>query len=785
MLAGLQTLQVFSSTEAHARYASGGEGRYKGLIDWLEWGSHTEVVRNGKVARTERTIGGQRLVTECTLNNIAGGVAAPLTAYRPGTWQNDGLDNLYSIGGQSDKNQLIAGLANAANGDTVNFSVSCTSTLNGAAIPMAGLVIADAEASNANQVEYVQATPHQTAKWRIIERFRAKGCTYGMNAVVTGSTLRFAPISRSECSGGPMGIAFMEDAQGTNVTIKGGGTSAVAIGVGLEADFGDAPASYGEAGALFQRTWSGNPLTPGTTTEIYTGAILSTPQAPNTRLGALIDADANHRPSPNTDTDDNDGVDDEDAVGALGTINVVPGKPYTQSNISCTGPGFVAGWLDWNNNGVFDTGERSVPVECTGTSVALTWTVPQDATSTAANASSFLRLRIARTQAELAQPTGITPTGEVEDHAVRVATPTMSVRKNISQRANSADQFALSLREGQTVRGTATTTGSAVGVQSAQVGPVGVLPGNTYTISEVMANGSASPLTHYNSGYRCTARYANGTSTDLGTGNTAQGTITVPAFEASRGAPSITCVFTNAPKQAQVILEKQWIINGDVLAHGEQPEGLDATAQLVVRNGQPASPEWGSETTGLLTGDRISVDESTDVAQYLPLCTILGQRVTAFTNPEQDQVLDAALPFEANLRPGKNVVRVTNEVKCDTTLSLSKTVDNGDAEPSQWTVQALNSEGSALISGQGTASGQVPDDQVLELAESGGPAEWIQDDERTTEEREASPRASGSWVCSALDADNHPVDGVLPERMGVDGTVTPLLGSNISCEAVN
>lgn len=178
-------------------------------------------------------------------------------------------------------------------------------------------------------------------------------------------------------------------------------------------------------------------------------------------------------------------------------------------------------------------------------------------------------------------------------------------------------------------------------------------------------------------------------------------------------------MFTNAPKQAQVILEKQWIINGDVLAHGEQPEGLDATAQLVVRNGQPASPEWGSETTGLLTGDRISVDESTDVAQYLPLCTIQGQRVTAFTNPEQDQVLDAALPFEANLRPGKNVVRVTNEVKCDTTLSLSKTVDNGDAEPSQWTVQALNSEGSALISGQGTASGQVPDDQVLELAESG------------------------------------------------------------------
>ncbi|MCW4466131.1 CshA/CshB family fibrillar adhesin-related protein [Glutamicibacter sp. MNS18] len=775
---GLQGVQLATSADAKARYAVDGVGTYKGLIDWIEWGAHKEIVRDGKVARTERTIGGQVLATSCTLGNITGGGTDPLSAYRPGTWKNDALDNMYNIGGQNGSNQLIAGLANRNDGQTVDFSVSCDTTLNGVSVPMAGLVIADAESSNATKAEYVQATPHLSADWRIIERFRA--CSYDMNAIVTGTTLRLSPVSNSECAGGPLGIAFMEGAHGANVAVKGEGTSAVAIGVVFEADFGDAPASYGEAGALFQRSWSGTPLPQGTTS-VFKQGLLSSPQAPNTRLGARIDADSGHQPSATADADDTDGDDDEDAVGALGTIHAVPGQSFTQSNVACTGPGYVAGWLDWNNNGAFDPKEGSTRVQCTGSSVAVSWTVPEDASTTAGTASSFLRLRIAATQAELAQPTGITATGEVEDHALRIATPTLGIQKSISQRADASDQFVLALSEGHTALGTASTTGSAVGVQSRQIEPVGVLPGRTYTFSEAMAPGSGSVLGDYTSRYQCTARYANGTSTILGSGDTVQGTVTVPAYQASLGAPAITCVFTNDPRPAELTLHKQWIVNGEPLEHGEQPEGLEAAARLAVNGAAASEVQWGTATGNMLTGDTVRIDEQTRVADYLPGCLLLEQRVSALG----EQATDKSLPLDTKLAPGRNSIGITNEVQCDTTLFLEKTAAGEETDPAQWTVSAVDNSGTAVVSGQGSGSVRVAAGTRLFLAESGGPAEWIQDDERTAEERDSSPRATGSWQCQAVDGQGRALDGVLAERAGLDGTLTPGLGTSTRCEAVN
>lgn len=416
---------LFTAAPASATYAEGGDGLYRGSIDWMEWGASNTPIVNGSVAETTRVIGGQTLKTTCTIDGVSGNVKA----YRSGDYRGDAIDNLYNIGGAGTANQMVYGLANTDNGATVSFRFSCATTLDGRAVPLSGLVVADAESSNLRQGEYIQADPDETsASWRIIER--ARNCATSVNATLqSGGQLRLSPDA-DQCSQradgyGPIAIGFMEGATGASVQMKGGGRTAIALGVMLDADFGDAPESYGEAGALLDRDWQGGSVPIGTTNVSDDAFTLATPGAPALRLGASVDAESSHLFSAGADGDDLDGSDDEDAVGAIGTVAVTPGEQYTLASVACTGNGVVAGWIDWNRNGVFDDGERSAPVPCAGGTSTLSWTVPLDAKSGA----SFVRLRIASSEAELASPIGITTSGEVEDHALTLSLPGLAIEK--------------------------------------------------------------------------------------------------------------------------------------------------------------------------------------------------------------------------------------------------------------------------------------------------------------------------------------------------------------------
>ena len=61
----------------------------------------------------------------------------------------DALDDLYNVGGSGPSNHLVAGLATATNGDTVTFDLSCRVLVDGREYQGGGLVLADAESSNA------------------------------------------------------------------------------------------------------------------------------------------------------------------------------------------------------------------------------------------------------------------------------------------------------------------------------------------------------------------------------------------------------------------------------------------------------------------------------------------------------------------------------------------------------------------------------------------------------------------------------------------------------------
>src|ERR1700722_16420091 len=80
--------------------------------------------------------------------------------------------------------------------------------------------------------------------------------------------------------------------------------------------------------------------------------------------------------------------------------------------------------------------------------------------------------------------------------------PTLVLQKNITSRFSSGDQFGLSITGGGLTTGnTATTSGSATGLQSAKVGPGIAISGTTYTLSEAGASGAN--LGVYHTTYSC------------------------------------------------------------------------------------------------------------------------------------------------------------------------------------------------------------------------------------------------------------------------------------------
>lgn len=123
-------------------------------------------------------------------------------------------------------------------------------------------------------------------------------------------------------------------------------------------------------------------------------------------------------------------------------------------------------------------------------------------------------------------------------------------------RAAAADQFALSIAG--PVGGTATTvTTNTTGTGTTATGTADFAQadvGATYTLSEAMAAGSATPLTGYTSSIACVNATANST-TVLPSGAGTSFTLTTTA------ADDITCTLTNTRKAVQFRLAKVWGAN--------------------------------------------------------------------------------------------------------------------------------------------------------------------------------------------------------------------------------
>jgi hypothetical protein len=305
----------------------------------------------------------------------------------------------------------VSGLA--VGGSTVTIDLSCSATLDDVPVPLGGLVMADAEQSASN--EYIEATIPADATWRILDRFRSDGCSFTTNATLSaGNTMRLD--NSGLCPVGPMAVAYMDGTSQATVSIKGGGTTIIALGVVLNSDFGDAPASYGSKGAVLAAPVEGGAVPVGTTAVSGDDFALATLGQSAPRLGATVTPEGAPASSARADAHGGD-----DGVTLTATPALGPNQSYTIPGVACTGPGSVRGWFDWDRDGTFGgPNEASAIAPCAAGTASLTWTTPAVVAPTPVGDPTFVRIAIGPDAAALASPTGMMTAGEVEDHAIAI-----------------------------------------------------------------------------------------------------------------------------------------------------------------------------------------------------------------------------------------------------------------------------------------------------------------------------------------------------------------------------
>lgn len=481
---------ICMSLPASAQFATGGTGQHRGRIFWVNWGSNGENVYGGRTITRGFNVdtpasAANRLDVTCTL----GGASSPvggnnLFVYTPGGWQGDGLDELYNIGGNQpgtgvNPNTLAVGLR-TGDANRVEFNFTCSATLGGQPFALSGLVFADAEASGGS--EYVAARLTNGGTVRVIDQIAQ--CRTAANQVRTQITLatvggfpevRFGAATPNSCENnatpslraGPALIGFIDGATSARVIANGGGISAVAVGAVLELEFSEAiPASYGNAAHVRNAVWDGGEV--NATTDFNNPANLATVQQ-GVRLGATVQADA--------DANGAIGGPDVDALpkttgpagGGYANVplpNAFPGGSYTISNVACVGPAFIAGWIDFNGNGLFDAGERSTQASCPSGSgsVSLAWTIPANYVP---QATSYLRLRLSPNATSVANPSGVVVNGEAEDYRLVLPKLTPQVRvAKVSQGGTGGFAFSTTNLVGM-ANVTLNTTVAGTPVQSA------------------------------------------------------------------------------------------------------------------------------------------------------------------------------------------------------------------------------------------------------------------------------------------------------------------------------
>lgn len=399
---------------------------------------------------------------------------------------NTGWSRAYNS--QVDAHNSIIGLKNQNQNSSANFNIKISGVYTGTATPvpshlLKGFVFAGAESLQGNGSTNFNASAHEyytlnnlsnTNPWRVIDTVQNKvpsgythygvyswagyefGFTEAANVESNGakitlyngntSTLPARPATPANPGGntemyfeGPGDVVWMADAAtNVDVSFKGNGYTALAVGFIYSTDLGDAPSSYGTQVTNIQEVnYQGGNLSNGTSILINNVA-LATLTDQHLLIGAKVDGESIQPYTSSCNGDDVMGsVNDEDGLTATGAIAQWTKNSFNQSitvpvinttNTNAT----LFGWIDINKNGFFETSEMaSTVVLSPGTpTVVLNWTLSD---SMRVGQSYILRLRILDGSNTNIADNVSTPVderainsyvfGETEDHSILTVTP--------------------------------------------------------------------------------------------------------------------------------------------------------------------------------------------------------------------------------------------------------------------------------------------------------------------------------------------------------------------------
>ena len=208
------------------------------------------------------------------------------------------------------------------------------------------------------------------------------------------------------------------------------------------------------------------------------------------QLGASVDAEVEAAQSPSANGDDLDGTDDEDGVVNPGTdltaeVSTQPTIDVRATNTTGSAA-TLYGWIDYNQNGLFDnaTERTSVPVPDGSNNVIFTLTFPA-APSVVGN--TFARFRLSTTAAA-ADATGAASDGEVEDYpfsVVDTTAPTLTsfTRQNPTAATTNADTLVFLATFNEDVQNVDATDFAVNSTSTASVTGINPLTASTYEIT--------------------------------------------------------------------------------------------------------------------------------------------------------------------------------------------------------------------------------------------------------------------------------------------------------------
>lgn len=468
-----------------AAYATGGLGKYKEEILWLTWGATKDNqkvnpygipninLKEGDTSSAEIKLGENKFVCiQVKILSSATDEVKPtnviIKSYRPGNYeakaQGDYLDEIYNIGGTYTNNKLIAGISATNSEPLIKFigkafiseniiDINGIKSVKETPIKIPGLIFADAESLN-NSGEYIKAKAD--GDWNIVEYEKnpiSDNILYNVKKtkkLAGNNTIHYT--EESDLGNSAISLlkfhqsAYDKDDFSVNFEAKVKGAASQAISLGLltpYGDLGDAPIFYGNPMHLFENLQvvedglsNGKEVNLAISKDSILGYLQ--PELSN-YIGSTaprVNSSAVNSYIAKGDDYYKTGKEEDGWLAKYQgfSYKTVDGSQYpVGALISADIPVIVnkksvlAGWIDFNVNGVFEEKERVykvVEANQTG-NIKLDWKIPANRKPY----STFVRLRLfdyeSLTVGTTFNPLLITSIsdvlgGEVEDHEIKI-----------------------------------------------------------------------------------------------------------------------------------------------------------------------------------------------------------------------------------------------------------------------------------------------------------------------------------------------------------------------------